>query len=255
LQNERMSEDTATRDGQNVALVHEQLRRAILAGDIPPGQATSQIVLARELGVGRTPLREALRMLQHEGLVLSQPNRRVRIAEVSVEDLEELYVARIALESVAVRLTVPKLAPEDIAVFEGLMAQMDSLVELGSHAINTAHYAFHAGFVKGAGERPAVLMAQLFDHAERYRRIYAATAPDQWPKRRAEHRAILDAAKSGDGDATADALAIHYVRTAKLVAAGLDPDYELERLRATLAAVAPGAAAEFDQPGLGGRAD
>jgi DNA-binding GntR family transcriptional regulator len=250
-----MTEDTATRDGQNVALVHEQLRRAILAGDIPPGQATSQIVLARELGVGRTPLREALRMLQHEGLVLSQPNRRVRIAELSVEDLEELYVARIALEAVAVRLTVPKLSPEDIAVLEGLMAQMDSLVELGSNAaINTAHHAFHAGFVKGAGERPAVLMAQLFDHAERYRRIYAATAPDQWPKRRAEHRAILDAAKSGDADATADALGAHYVRTAKLVAAGLDPDYELERLRGTLAAVAPGAAAEFDRPGVGGRA-
>jgi DNA-binding GntR family transcriptional regulator len=250
-----MTEDTATRDGQNVALVHEQLRRAILAGDIPPGQATSQIVLARELGVGRTPLREALRMLQHEGLVLSQPNRRVRIAELSVEDLEELYVTRIALEAVAARLTVPRLSPEDIAVLEGLMAQMDSLVELGSNAaINNAHHAFHAGFVKGAGERPAVLMAQLFDHAERYRRIYAATAPDQWPKRRAEHRTILDAAKSGDADATADALAVHYVRTAKLVAAGLDPDYELERLRGTLAAVAPGATAELDHPGVGGRA-
>jgi DNA-binding GntR family transcriptional regulator len=251
-----MSEDTATRDGQNVALVHEQLRRAILAGDIPPGQATSQIVLARELGVGRTPLREALRMLQHEGLVLSQPNRRVRIAELSVVDLEELYVARIALEAVATRLTIPALTPEDIAILEGLMAQMDSLIELGSNAaILTAHHAFHAGFVKGAGERPAVLMAQLFDHAERYRRIYAASAPDQWPLRRAEHRAILDAAKTGDADKTADALAVHYIRTARLVAAGLDPDYELTRLRATLAAVAPGALAEFDQPVLGGGAD
>jgi DNA-binding GntR family transcriptional regulator len=243
-----MSADTATRDGQNVALVHEQLRHAILHGDIPPGQATSQIVLARELGVGRTPLREALRMLQHEGLVLSQPNRRVRIAELSVEDLEELYIARIALEAVAVRLTVPALTGEDIAQLEGLMAEMDSLAELGSGAINTAHQSFHSRFVTGAGERPGALMAQLFDHAERYRRICAATVPDQWPKRRAEHRAILNAAKAGDSDATADALASHYVRTAKFVAAGLDPDYKLERLRATLAAVAPGAVAKFDRP-------
>ena len=251
-----MSDDTATRDGQNVALVHEQLRRAILAGDIPPGQATSQIVLARELGVGRTPLREALRMLQHEGLVLSQPNRRVRIAELSVVDLEELYVARIALEAVAARLTVPSLTPEDIALLEGVMAQMDSLIELGSSAaIIDAHLAFHAGFVKGAGERPAVLMAQLHDHAERYRRIFAASAPDRWPLRRAEHRAILDAAKNGDADGTADALAVHSVRTARLVAAGLDPDHELTRLRATLAAVAPGAVAEFDNPVVGGGAD
>jgi DNA-binding GntR family transcriptional regulator len=71
-----------TRDGQHVAVVHDRLRAAILLGELPAGQTTSQVTLARDLDVGRTPLREALRMLQREGLVVSEPNRRVRIAEL-----------------------------------------------------------------------------------------------------------------------------------------------------------------------------
>src|SRR5689334_16751770 len=90
-----------TRDGQNVALVHDRLREAILNGEIPAGQATSKNTLARNLGAGRTPVREALRLLQREGLVLSEPNRRVRIADLSASDAEELYVMRISLEAIA----------------------------------------------------------------------------------------------------------------------------------------------------------
>jgi DNA-binding GntR family transcriptional regulator len=185
-------------------------------------------------------------MLQHEGLVVSEPNRRVRIAELSLADAEELYVTRIALEAVATRITVPQLNPEDIAELEGLMAQMDHLAEIGSAHLNAPHHAFHARFVAGVGERPSILIAQLFDHAERYRRVYGAAAPDHWKKRRSEHRAMLDAAKVGDPDATADALAIHYVRTAKIVVSELDPAHKLDKLRTTVATVAPGAIAEFD---------
>jgi DNA-binding GntR family transcriptional regulator len=240
-----MTPEPFTRDGQNVAIVHERLRAAILGGDIPPGQATSQLVLSREFGVGRTPLREALRMLQHEGLVVSEPNRRVRIAELSVVDLEELYTMRISLEAVATRMTVPSLTAEDHAEIEGLMAQMDHLAETGSPKLCPTHRAFHCRFVSGAGPRPMELMCQLFDHAERYRRIYEGRDAAKWSTRRPEHRAIIDAAKSGDGEATADMLAVHYVRTALSVASVLDADYSLDHLRTTVAAVAPGALGEF----------
>jgi DNA-binding GntR family transcriptional regulator len=231
-------ERAGSRDGLNVALVHEQLRQAILRGDVPPGPATSQLVLARELGVGRTPLREALRMLQNEGLVISEPNRRVRIAELSVADAEELYVMRILLEAVAARITVPTLTDHDIATLEGLMAQMDHLMRSDASIVDIHHH-FHAEFVKAAGPRIVAQIGQLFDHAERYRRAFGAAQPDHWKLRRAEHRAILDAATAGDAEATAEAITLHYLRTAKIVVSALDPDYDLARLRIAIAVVAP----------------
>jgi DNA-binding GntR family transcriptional regulator len=185
-------------------------------------------------------------MLQNEGLVVSQPNRRVRIAELSLTDMEELYVMRISLEAVAARITVPMLTQEDHAELEGLMAQMDHLAETSSPQLSAAHAAFHARFTAGAGERPAVLIGQLFDHAERYRRAYGLSVPGHWEKRRAEHRKILDMAKAGDQDGTAEALVKHYLRTAKIVANELDPEHNFERLRITVATVAPGALSELD---------
>lgn len=240
--------DTRVRAGDIVAQVHQQLRDAILNGDIRPGIKTSQAELARDLNVGRTPLREAVRMLQDEGLVLAEPNRRVQIASLSVQDAEELYVVRIALEAAAARITVPTLTPGDIAELEGLMAQMSHLFSTGSLPLFRApHRSFHQRFVGAAGPRPVALISELFDHAERYRRVYGAASPDHFARREAEHRAMLDAAAAGDPDAVADAIAVHYVRTARLVTESLDPAHRLERLRVTVASVAPGAEAAFHQ--------
>src|SRR3954449_10655230 len=101
--------------GQSFVAVHARLRAAILSGEIAEGAVTSQATLAERFGVGRTPLREALRMLQREGLIISEPNRRVRVAGLSADDVEELYIMRIALEAIAIRLTVPVLSATDIA--------------------------------------------------------------------------------------------------------------------------------------------
>jgi DNA-binding GntR family transcriptional regulator len=232
--------ERGTRDGQHVALVHDRLRAAILRGELPAGETTSQVTLARDLDVGRTPLREALRMLQREGLVVSEPNRRVRIAALSSSDAEELYVMRIALEAVAVRITVPTLGSSDFAELEGLMAQMDHYNRMGDwRGFRFPHRAFHDRLVSAAGD--TITIGQLFDHAERYRLAYGATSPERWEQRKAEHRAILDAAASGDADLTATRLVAHYAQTAALVFAGLDPDHDLARLRTTILTVAPGA--------------
>jgi len=239
-----MTEERATRDGRDVANVYEELREAIVSGDMRPGAVTSQMELTRDRGFGRTPLREALRMLQNEGLVVARPNRRLQVAPLSAADAEELYVMRIALETVAIRITVPTLSPMDIAEMEGHLAQMDRLTEAGELSLFAApHRAFHARLVGGAGERPAALIAQLFDHAERYRRFYGAAAPGGYERRRREHRDVLEAAAAGDVGQAGDALALHYVRTAQLIFAAVEPERPLRRLRATVEALAPGAAA------------
>lgn len=234
------------RDGQNVTIVHDLLRQKILRGGIPIGE-TSQAALARELDVGRTPLREAIRMLQREGLVISEPNRRLRIAELSAPDMEELYVMRVALEGVAIRITVPALGSEGIAELEGLMAQMDHYMRSQDHAgFRGPHHAFHAALVVGAGERVTSMIAQLFDHAERYRVNFGATKPEIWDQRRAEHRGIVDACAEGDAELAVRRLVEHYARTAALVFEGLGGDYDPERLRIALAAMAPGSESALD---------
>jgi DNA-binding GntR family transcriptional regulator len=230
----------ATRDGHNVAHVHERLRRDILSGEIPAGE-TSQLALARELEVGRTPLREALRMLQHEGLVISEPNRRVRVADLSAEDVEQLYSMRIALEAMAVRVTVPEFGSAEVAELEGLLAQMDHYMRRQDSAgLRNPHRAFHACLVAGAGERTATTISLLFDHTERYRVAFAGSDQHRWDERQAEHRAIADAAASGDPDLTVHRLIAHYLQTSARVFNGLDLAYDPKRLRVTCAALAPG---------------
>jgi DNA-binding GntR family transcriptional regulator len=235
-----MAELTGT--GEGVATVHDRLRRAILSGALEPGASVSQARLADDFGVGRTPLREALRMLQREGLVIAEPNRRVRTATLSAGDFEELSIARLALETVAIRITVPVLSSAGFAELEGYMAQMDHYQRVDDPAgLRGPHRAFHQTLVGAAGPRLSADIAELADHAERYRVRFGAFG--DWADRRAEHRAILDAAAAGDGDGAADRLAEHYLRTAPLVFDALDPDHDLSRLRTTIRAVAPGAEA------------
>src|SRR5258708_23820615 len=111
------------------AQVHTRLRQMILDGTVPPGTVLSQVQLAQEIGVSRTPLREALRMLQAEGLVLAEYNHRVRVADIDISELEYFYASRIMLESLAIALTVPCLSQEDIDRLASTLDQMHAASE------------------------------------------------------------------------------------------------------------------------------
>jgi DNA-binding GntR family transcriptional regulator len=225
------TDSPARRD--NVEQVYKRVREAILTGEISAGTAMSQVALADELGVSRTPLREALRMLQSEGLVDAQANRRVTVRPISAMDLEELVVMRVALETEAVRLSVPRLVPEDIAALEGRLAEMAHFAEAKDYARWQApHSAFHRGLTGPAGLRVNAQLQQLSDHAERYRRVHIARSSKAWLTE--GHREILDACKAGDRELTAGLMADHLSRTAFDVMELLEPGYDAERLRQTL---------------------
>ena len=233
--------DRANRDGNGVAIAHERLRASILSGELPGGEVLSQARLSEIVDAGRTPLREALRMLQHEGLVVSDPKRRIRIAELSAVDVEELYIARLALETTAIQVTVPQLDSEEVADLEGWMTQMDHFAEdrdLDRLAI--PHRKFHRGLIRSGGERVLQMASQLSDHAERYRRVHGTLHPGTWDQRRHEHRTILDAAKANDAEGATVALIRHYSRTAFEVIGDLDPSYEPLRLNAAITAALGG---------------
>jgi len=227
--------DRSNRDGNGVAIAHERLRLSILTGQLRGGEVLSQARLSEIVDAGRTPLREALRMLQHEGLVVSDPKRRIRIAELSAIDVEELYIARIALETTAIQVTVPQLGSEEIAQLEGWMTQMDHFADdRDLDRLEIPHRKFHSGLIDAGGQRVVQLANQLSDHAERYRRVHGTLHPATWDQRRSEHRAILDAAKANDADAATLALVNHYSRTAFEVIGDLDPDHDATRLRSAI---------------------
>jgi DNA-binding GntR family transcriptional regulator len=225
-----------------VTAIRDRLRDAIVSGELGPGMVSTQTQLADAMGVSRTPLREALRMLELEGLVVRETNRRFRVAGFSLDDLEELYVMRISLEASALRITLPAFTHADHAELEGLMAQMDRFAHVRDWpGFEQPHRDFHARLVEPAGSRLAEQIGRLWDHAVRYRSAYAALIDSgdndaAWSLRRAEHRAVLDAVEEDDVDAATAVLASHYARTALDIARQLDPDNAMERLRTILEA-------------------
>jgi DNA-binding GntR family transcriptional regulator len=225
---------TAPSTRQGVEHVHRTIREAILDGRLPPGTTMSQVTLADELGVSRTPLREALRMLQNEGLVHSELNRRVRVGELSISDLEQLYAIRLPLEAAALRLSLPAMTPEHGARLEGHMAEMAHFADEQDYTRwYIPHRAFHEALVAGAGQRVRDLLAELFDHAERYRRFHMGRSFSD--RTQAEHRAILDAVKAGDANIAAARLTEHLARSAITVIEILEPDYDAVALNQALA--------------------
>jgi DNA-binding GntR family transcriptional regulator len=214
--------------------VHDRLRGAILRGEFDPTVPISQVQLAATLGVSRTPLREALRMLQREGLIDSEPNRRVRVAELSMTDLEQLYASRVLVEALAVRLTVPRYSREDAALLRASLSEMEQLLEgRDIDAWEAAHRRYHELLRKYAGERIERLARDLSDHTERYRRVYMAE-PRAWSAAAQEHAAIVEACESGGGLAASAQLARHLARTALTLIALVDPAHEPMPVREAL---------------------
>jgi GntR family transcriptional regulator, rspAB operon transcriptional repressor len=217
----------------NVEQVYHRVRNAILEGELAPGAVMSQVALADDLGVSRTPLREALRMLQSEGLVDARANRRVTVTPISAGDLEELVVMRVVLEAEAIRLSVDRLEPEDIAALEGRLAEMAHFAKDSDYERwQEPHSAFHRGLTAPAGGRLNGTLAQLSDHIERYRRVHIARTPKAWLT--AGHREILDAVKKHDRELSARLLGAHLSAAPFNVMELLEPGYEPARLRQTL---------------------
>ena len=158
---------------------------------------------------------------------------------------------RITLEAEALRLSVPRLTSEDIARLEGFMAEMAHYAEVKDYRRWTVpHRNFHRALTAPAGGRINDLLGQLFDHAERYRRLHVGHGPTPWAT--AGHREILDACEAGDRDRSASLLASHLARIGLEVAELLDPEYDPVALRTAVLDV--GGEVPTRQPGRPRRA-
>ena len=230
-----------------VARAHAQLRGLIVRGVLAPGTQLSQVELARRTGVSTTPLREALRRLEAEGLVESRPNRRPRVRPFACDDLDSVYAARVLLEPLALRITVPRLSASDLSELRERLAAMrlagtpdrEDVSNYERSAWELAHHTFHVLLIAGAPQPLRDQIETLMARADRYRRIAVRDDTTEGRSRGdAEHEAIVVACEQRDAAGAAAMLTTQLVRSARTVQALVIGDGRLPALDAALEVIA-----------------
>jgi DNA-binding GntR family transcriptional regulator len=179
--------------------VYQELRKAILSGPISPGSVLVQEQLAEQLGISRTPVRDALDRLANEGLVVRSNGGRVQVAELSLEELREKYQVRQELEGLALRLAAAYLDKEAVGKLESLIQIMRAAAELHNHQLVTkAGNEFHDVIIAASGNKYLIqLLTTLNDSIRRYRQ-FAADLPGRATENIQEHEQIYLAMAMGD---------------------------------------------------------
>lgn len=173
------------------------LREQIINGDLAPGQKLTEQELGSSLGVSRTPVREALRLLLGEYLVEKRSTGGFNVTNVSVEDVIETYNVRALLEGLMARDATAKAAEEDFRILRKLLDDM-RFVEEDSEAVAQISRRFHARIAAIASNRWAEsALKQLNGQIDRYRAL-AAHGRRRPHESVAEHVEILDAMERGD---------------------------------------------------------
>jgi DNA-binding GntR family transcriptional regulator len=192
-----------------VDLAYERIRSMVVEGEIPPGARLGQVELAEQLGISRTPVREALRRLTGEGLAEFVPNRGFRAASPGLHDVLHRLEVRSLLEPGIARLAAARRTSDDLARMEAAIER-----EAGAESRIEAHDAsrdFHLALAGATGNPELVSVLASLWIVEVGRRLLAARATSaEWRATDvAEHRAIAAAVAAHDGDEAARLMAAH----------------------------------------------
>jgi len=217
-----------------VRTVHRRLRDEILSGRYTFGDVLPQVQLAQRYGVSRTPLREALRLLEEEGLIDAESNRRARVAQFRFDDLEAISAQRIMMSAVATSVSVPRLSDAEVADMSRDLGAMERARDQDAEAWKQANVHFHNVHMSHA---PLLLrqdLERLSDRNALYRSVWTRDAPHSDPQTVVEHEELVRACERRDGVAAAHGMARHQARIAIAVMAQVVPEQEPATIRAAL---------------------
>lgn len=203
-------------------VVFQTLRQAILRGEISPGERLMEIHLAQKLGVSRTPVREAIRMLELEGLVTTVPRKGTVVAEITISDLEDVLEVRQALEELAVKLVCRKITKEQLAGMKDLAAEFrETLKGDDVVACAEADMKFHDAIYNATGNRRLIqILNNLREQMYRYRMEYLKDK-DSHRVLVKEHEEILQALQAHDENKALAAISRHIDRQKEHIIAEL----------------------------------
>jgi DNA-binding GntR family transcriptional regulator len=202
-------------------VVADALRLAILRGHFIPGQTLPQEAIAKQVGVSRAPVRDALRQMVTEGLVVIHPRRGAEVARLTPEDFQELCLLREMLETQALRLSVPKMTETDLAHAEAVLKQIDD--DPNPAHMAELNLAFHESIYQAAGLPKVLSIIRTVHHSALPYHHLAFVANDLKSFSQAQHRAILQACRERDVE-LAVALLMEQIQAARLLSSTCEAD-------------------------------
>ncbi len=191
-------------------VVFQTLRTAILKGDLKPGERLMELQLASKLGVSRTPIREAIRMLEQEGLAIMIPRKGAEVARMTEKDMEDVLQIRCSLEELAVRLACQNITQMEMQELRVAMEQFrEKTTTEDIAAIAQADVNFHDVLYKSA-DNPKLLglLNNLREQMYRYRVEYLKN-PSIYQQLITEHRQLYEAVKMQDAEKAAAYTRMH----------------------------------------------
>lgn len=191
-------------------LVCENIRQAIIDGTFSPGERLMEIQLADEMGVSRTPVREAIRKLELEGFVVMIPRRGTYVADISIKDITEIYEIRTCLDTLAAGLAAERITDEELEALNRL------LVEIGQHITDNnmekiveADTAFHDILYQASrNERLRSIINNLREQLTGIRGR-SMSYPGRLIETMEEHRTLVDSIAARDSERAQEAARVH----------------------------------------------
>lgn len=197
-------------------IVFESMREAIIGGVLKPGERLMEIQLAEEMGVSRTPVREAIRKLELEGFVVMIPRKGAYVAGVSLKDVADVFEIRSALEGLAAGLAAERVTEDELEQMERALLYQGGEDEPNLEQIVESDTDFHALVYKASrNERLILILANLREQIQRFRATSLAV-PGRIKDAIDEHRQIVEALRNHDIE-EAQSLAMAHIVTAENV--------------------------------------
>jgi DNA-binding GntR family transcriptional regulator len=180
-------------------VVYNTLRNAILRGELKPGDRLMEMHLANKLGVSRTPIREAIRMLEQEGLAVTIPRKGAQVAKMTEKDLQDVLEIRDSLDELAVRMACQRMTKEQLGELRGAMETFRrAAVTRDVRSIVEADEAFHNVIYRMANNpKLEVIVNNLKEQMYRYRYEYIK-GKDTYDKLVEEHEFIVQGIERQD---------------------------------------------------------
>lgn len=203
------------------------LRAAILGGRLPPGTRIVEADVARQMATSRSPVREAVRKLEHEGLVEYVPRRGTVVVGLSREDVEDAYQLRAHLEAYGARLAATRASEVHLTGLAEAIERMRGYAAANDlEGLVAADVEFHRSVCEASGSRRLVQAWESIN-PERWTMVSGLRATDMSLEQIAErHWPIVAALRSGKPDNAEDIIRTHILELAKRVLAGLETRLE-----------------------------